>query len=149
MSIVVMKEEKNRMLIKKSFEIMRNSCRINRDKSLFYKKFYSEEIRSINIYPTETDNDYEYSGNINEKRAYFNISDEEHYLNFKVFLDNISGLSKYASCGLQRFDQTDTSAFYYHVLNGRIISQIECIRNNDFLQEITKVKKIKPFKENK
>lgn len=145
MKIIFLKEEKNRLLIKKSFEIMRNSCRINRDKSLFFKKFYDEEINDIRIYPMNIDNDYKYYGNINGKGAYFNISEENKYLNFRIFLENISGLSKYASCGLQKVKENDDSSIYYHILNGRIISEIECVKNEDFLKEINEIKEIKPF----
>lgn len=147
-------------IIRESFNIISKSCRINKDKSSFFRMIGNKPLNIINIkkktdlkdgiidirfYRSNIDSDYNYYGNVDDRSVHFNISTDEYYLNFKIFLENISGLSKYASCGLQKVSEDDKSSLYYHILNGKIMSEVECIKGNDFLSEVSNVVEIRPF----
>ena len=145
MEKIVLEDQKNRLLIRKGFEIMIRSCRLCKDKSLFFERFAGEKINDIRIYKSGIDREYEYYGNINGKSTYFNISDENYHFNFRIFIENVGGLSKYASCGLQKVKETDDTSIYYHILNGKILSEVECRKSSNFLKELNSFKEIKPF----
>lgn len=143
----VLDKNKKVKILKRSFEIMLESCRKHNSNSLFFKSLYNNGNAIIAFTDLGTINDqrYENNGCINGKGTYFTINLFEYQIKGTIFLECINGMYKYSDFGLQKYKEDVNSTYYYHILDGEIISSVVCDRKNNFLSDINNVKEINPF----
>lgn len=138
-------QQRTLQTLERTFEIMLKGCRLNARDSLFYKKvsdYGDKPIFYVNI-GRNKDERYKEIGSVNGNAIHFTIDGKTIKGNIYLFSNN--GISRYATFGLQKFQETSNKTNYYHILDGSIISVVTCKKADSFLEELSNVQTIEPF----
>lgn len=140
-----LQNEDKTQILEKAFEIMGESCKIHARDNSFYKMFFSKGYKN-NFYvrsEPSMDPDYKDTGCVDGMALYFTVLDKS--IKGNIFIGNINGMSKYSMFGLQKYKETDELTYYYHILDGLVISSIICSKQESFLEELNAIEKIELF----
>lgn len=132
-------------ILANTFLIMEKSHYINTNYLCAYQSILSDDKYNIVRLSEskQTDEYYEESGSINGWRVNFTI--EKKNIRGTIFVGCINGILKYSAFGLQKYKETKSKTYYYHITDGLILSTITCSKKDTFLEELNNVEKIEPF----